>query len=382
MKSSLHILMVGGPMYNALYGSIAEFEAREKVRVEVTCSSNHPDLNVRIQRAFTQSHGYDLISTHSKFAPAQKGWLSPLDDDFSSSELANFNPDTLELARINGQLYGIPRNLDIKLLHYRTDWLGSAPATWESLVQTAQSLTKGQPYGFVFPGHGSGLFGHFFELCGSAGAYIYGQETPIPKVNNPAGRWALETLRTLQAASPPEVTDWEFDQVSAFFRSGKAAMTTDWPGSFQGYLESEIASQLGLALYPSGPVRRATYSGSHTFAVGDKTRDRPLAIALLKFLSSKESQLLEARGGTLPARLDALEAVKAEVRPGSLQARRWELLSEAIQYRWVPPKHPNYPAVEAILWQNVQAFLKGQQSADETLGHIEREGEKAARGLL
>ena len=157
-------------------------------------------------------------------------------------------------------------------------------------------------------------------------------------------------------------------------------MTTDWPGNFHGYLNSQIANGFSLALYPLGPVRRATYSGSHTFAVAKTTQDRPLAIALLKFLTSKESQTLEAKLGTLPARLDALEQAKAEA--SGFEARRWELLLEATRHSIIPPKHPNYPAVEAILWQNVHAFLKGEKTADQALSAIDADGAVAARRTL
>ncbi|MDX2006162.1 MAG: extracellular solute-binding protein [Meiothermus sp.] len=377
-RPKLRILVVGGPMYDGLYSSIQEFERQEGAQVEITRSDNHPDLNQRIHDSFSGGQGFDLISTHSKFVPAQTQWLSPLDHDFSSAELAHFNPTTLELARINGTLWSVPRNLDAKLLHYRTDLVSGPPTTWDELLRLGQTLTREGQYGFVFPGYSSGIFGHFFELCGSAGHYLYDQDPPVPHADTEAGRWALEMLGAWKTISPPESVDFEFDRVAAFFGSGRAAMTTDWPGSFNGYQASEIGGRFALALYPLGPARRATYSGSHTFALSRTAADRPLAVALLKFLTSRESQLLEARRGTLPARLDALEQARLEAEP--FEARRWELLKEATQYSWIPPKHPDYPAVEAIVWQNVHAFLKGQKSAPEALRAIDTLGAAAARG--
>ncbi|HEX2108076.1 MAG TPA: ABC transporter substrate-binding protein, partial [Rubrobacteraceae bacterium] len=79
------------------------------------------------------------------------------------------SPLTLELAPINGGLYGLPRMLDVKLLLYRTDLLLEPPASWEELLVEATRLRSEETYGFVFPGKESGLFGHFFELHAMAG---------------------------------------------------------------------------------------------------------------------------------------------------------------------------------------------------------------------
>ena len=94
------------------------------MRVETEVAPTHPDLNERSKRSSRQERAsYDLISTHTKYAPSQRQWLTPLDDDLDDAELEPFTPRTLELARIDGSLYGVPRNLDVKLLLYRTDFV-------------------------------------------------------------------------------------------------------------------------------------------------------------------------------------------------------------------------------------------------------------------
>lgn len=377
MRPRLRALVVGGPMYDGLYATIEPFARQEKVEIEVVRADNHPDLNRRITEAFGQGAGFDLISTHSKFAPAQQQWLQPLDGLLDSEELANFDSRALKLARIEGALFGLPRNMDVKLLHYRTDRLQEAPQSWEALVRTAQSQP---PFGFVFPGKGSGIFGHFFELCGSAGHYLYETVLPRPQAQHPAGRWALETLAALLKTAPQETPEWEFDAVTACFATGGASLTTDWPGSFHRYRASPIRDHLGLVLYPVGPVRRATYAGSHTFALARSARDLPLALALLRHLTSREAQLLEARQGTLPGRRDALAAIRGETPPHTLEASRWDLLKQALEYAWFPPKHPRYPAVEAVISENLRAFLRGEQSVETTLERMDREGGQKAEG--
>jgi multiple sugar transport system substrate-binding protein len=376
-EATLRILLVGGPMYDPLYSRLKAFEDRGEISVEVVATLPHPDLNQRIEEEFSSGTAtYDLISTHTKYAPSQKQWLTPLDHDLDESELENFTPRTLELARIDGLLYGVPRNLDVKLLYYRTDLMNEPPSSWEELRDEAARLKSDDLYGFVFPGKESGLFGHFFELHAMAGGRMF--------ENEGAGHWALILLKDLyERAAPQETPDWHYDEVAACFRRGKAAMSTDWPGGFYTYEDPEQSSVVGsydVTLYPEGRAGRFVYSSSHTFAIPGTVRDRPAAVELLRFLTSRESQAFEARLGTLPARGDALRDARAEAEAGSMAEGRWGLLGEAQEVALIPPKHPNYPAVEDVIWQGVRETLLGNKGVKEALKDTEEMARRAAEG--
>jgi multiple sugar transport system substrate-binding protein len=384
MARSLRILLVGGPMYDPLYERLGEFEEREGISVEVAVAPTHPDLNEIIEEEFSSGRAsYDLISTHTKYAPSQREWLTPLDEDLDDSELENFTPRTLELARIDDRLYSVPRNLDVKLLYYRTDLMEGPPSSWEQLREEAARLRYDGLYGFVFPGKESGLFGHFFELHAMAGGRMFEDEgPPIPQLNDEAGRWALALLKDLyERAAPKETPEWHYDEVAACFREGKAAMSTDWPGGFYTYEDPEGSAVVGsydVALYPEGRAGRFVYSSSHTFAIPGTVRDRPAAVELLRFLTSRESQAFEARLGTLPARSDSLGDARAEAEAGSLAERRWSLLEEAQEAALIPPKHPTYPAVEVAIWQGIREALLGKD-AEEVLRDTEAAARDAAK---
>jgi len=372
-------------MYDPLYERLGEFEEREDVEVEAVVAPSHPELNERIEEEFgSGTASYDLISTHAKYAPSQRRWLTPLDDNLGEAELEPFAPRPLELARIDGSLYGVPRNLDVKLLYHRTDLVPEPPHSWEELRDEAARLRSGEVYGFVFPGKESGLFGHFFELHAMAGGRMFEEGVPpAPTLNDEAGRWALSLLKDLyERAAPEETPDWHYDEVAACFRVGRAAMSTDWPGSFYTYEKPEtsaVVGSYGVALYPEGRAGRFIYSGCHTFAIPATVRDRPAAVELLRFLTSRESQAFEARLGTLPARTDSLGDAQAEAPSGSLAERRWKLLEEAQKAALIPPKHENYPAVEDAIWQGIREALLGK-SVEEALWDTEEAARRAAEG--
>ncbi|MGI9049888.1 MAG: extracellular solute-binding protein [Rubrobacteraceae bacterium] len=383
MYEKLRVLLVGGPMYEPLYARLKEFEDQKGLEVETVVAPTHPDLNERIEKEFgAGGASYDLISTHTKYAPSQKQWLLPLDEYLEGAELETFSDRTMELARIDGGLYGIPRNLDVKLLYYRTDLMDGPPLSWEELLETAARLRTEGLYGFVFPGKESGLFGHFFELHAMAGGKMFeGTGAPAPHMNDEAGLWALGMLKELyERAAPKETPSWHYDEVATCFRRGEAAMSTDWPGGFYTYEERESAvkGRYDIALYPEGEAGRFIYSSSHTFAIPHTVRDRDGALALLRFLTSRESQAYEARLGTLPARGDALADARDEAGAESLAERRWGLLERAPEAALLPPKHPSYPAVEDAIWEGIREVLLGKKDIEQALEDTEAAAKVAA----
>ncbi len=363
----LRAAFIAGPMYDQLYRSLGRFEESTGIAVEIAYQGGHPALNAHL--ASLHDVPYDLVSTHTKYGPSQLALLAPLDDIAGEFDIPGFYPSLIELATINGRLYGIPRNIDVKLLHYRTDLVPSPPQKWDELVETARRLSDGTGFhGFVFTGMESGLFGAFFELAEMGGASLF-PASNTPELNNPGGAWALQILRELYSSSavPAEITNWHYDEVHTCFRDGHAAMVCDWPGYYGTYRNSKVRDTFQVARMPAGPsgVHKA-YSGSHTFALTRRGAKHASAIELLRFLTSPEQQLLEARRGSVPTRPSVLSQVRAEAEPR--EAERWSLLDLVIgSDMLIPPRLAYYPEIEEILWRTVRSAITGQIPIDTAL---------------
>ena len=139
-RTVLRAAFVGGPMYDPLYDVLPSFEAQAGVRVEIVAQLPHPELNAFVRRAFDNGDALDLISTHTKYAPSQTPWLRALDDLISDEQQADLLPRPTELSRIDGRLFQVPRNLDVRLLHYRRDLLPAAPQTWTELFEVTSAI--------------------------------------------------------------------------------------------------------------------------------------------------------------------------------------------------------------------------------------------------
>ena len=380
-------------MYDSLYDRLPAFERATGLHVDVVDRLPHPELNARVKREFESGAAdFDLISTHTKYAPSQATWLSP-DDLTLVGDGRDFLPQLLELARIDGALLQIPRNLDVRLLYYRRDLLADGadddarppvPRTWDALVETATRVTRPGLSGFLFPGRDSGLFGTFYELLVSAGGHLF-DASLRPAFDDAAGVWAADRLAELhhrRGLTPRELPAWHYDEVSASFRRGEAAMVCDWPGSHHLYKAREtcdVADRVGLALLPSGPAGiRAAYSGCHSFAIPRTARNRAGAVELLRDLTSTAAQLGEARRGAIPVRASALAQIRAEAAADPAEAHRWELLTRTQEAMIIPPRFAAYPECEDAIWHAVQRAMTGVVSPQAAV----REGAQHIVALL
>jgi multiple sugar transport system substrate-binding protein len=392
-RSTVRVALVGGPMYDPLYGAIAEFERQAGLSVEVMAQLPHPELNAFIKATFESGGDIDLLSTHTKYAPSQAQWLSPLDDDLTGADAADLLPRAAELSRLDGRLLQVPRNLDVRLLHYRQDLFDDpaiqaafeqrvgrplrVPETWLELVEVAAFLTRPGFYGFLFPGRDSGLFGTFYELLVGAGGDLFDAGLG-PVFDSAAGAWAagvIAELHHVRGVTPRALPAWHYDEISAAFRDGNAAMVCDWPGSYHLYgnpASCRVWDRVGLARLPAGPAGiRAGYAGCHSFAIAARAGNRDGAAALLRFLTSFESQLGEARRGAIPCRASALQRVRDDATGQA--ARRWALLAEAEQTMIIPPRFAAYPQCEEAIWQSIQRAMNGMTTPLEAVRAAARE---------
>lgn len=376
MTSQLQVALISGPAYDPLYECLPAFTKASGISVNVAFRGDHPTLNHHL--ASLTEVPYDLVSTHTKYAPSQLQFLAPLDELIETTGLTDFVPLLLELARVDGSLYSIPRNIDVRLLHYRIDLIDAPPSSWDDLLVMAR-INNAPPdcYGFIFPGRESGLFGTFFELAEMAGARLFPDDL-VPDIENEGGRWALRFLRAAYAEglAPRELPDWHYDKVHECFRSGHAAMVGDWPGYYSLYRDANISAvhdRFSLSSYPIGPAGKSlAYGGGHTFALTKQGANKPVALQLLLHLTAFEQQLGEARQGCVPVRHSVMKQVQSEADEAN-RARLAMLEKVIADHILIPPKFARYPEVEEVLWRTVQRAFIGEMEIDDALKHMTKQ---------
>ena len=330
-----------------------------------------------------------LISTHTKYAPSQAQWLRPLDDLAPAELVGDLLPRPAELSRIDGQAAADPAQprRAAAALPPRPDRDQRAAKRGPTCFDTASRADAGRIeyrpafYGFLFPGRDSGLFGTFYELLVSAGGKLFDDDLR-PAFASAAGHWAVEQIADLhqrRRVTPRDLTHWHYDDISASFRAGDAAMVSDWPGSYHLYRDPatcRVADRVGLALLPAGPgghscrlrrlplvcrlpARRANPDG------GDGARP-PSHVVRRRSL---------ARPGTAPSRAARARSppCAAEAAADPAAAERWRLLAETEQTMIIPPRFAAYPQCEDALWRSVQRAMIGRRLAADAVRHAAAE---------
>lgn len=301
----------------------------------------------------------DVLSTHAKYAPSQRRWLTPLDELVDTSALA---PDAVRMCRFDGDLLSVPRCIDVRVLWATVD---DAPATWEELVDA--------PLVFGFPGRESGLFGTFFELVVSRGGRLFDGTTPV--IESEAAAWAVDTLCRLASRAPDDLPGWHYDDVDAALLDGRIEAAGAWPGGFGAIRRARAAGRVLLPHpYPGG----VSYAGCHSWAIPTTCGDVEGARALVERLASFEVAALDATGGNVPAHVEAFAAVEPV---DEIDARRLAITRATIDGGMLTyPPLEGFPAVEDAGWLAIHEAIRGLRAPGEVPGRIQRAAEEALRG--
>lgn len=346
---ALRIALVGGPMYDHIENMFAPGE------VEIVVKADHPTLNQTVAAMLEAGERIDVLSTHSKYAPSQSSWLTPLDDLVSVDALA---PAAISLCRFRDQQFCVPRLIDVRLAWSRADRVLSVPTTW---VEIGASNTV-----FGFTGRESGVFGMFFELVVGAGGALFDSELR-PTMDTPECVAALAFMHKLASRAPADLSGWHYDDVDLALLDGRVDMAALWPGGWSGVAASTLT--LRPSLYPAGAVRRVSYSGCHAWAIPRTCGDVAGARAMVERLVGFEAQALDASFGSICAHGSALEAV---VPVNDVDAARLELTRETITTAMITyPSLTHFPIIEDGGAAAINAVLLGQLSPTEAAARIQ-----------
>lgn len=335
---TLRMAVVGGPMYDGLYEHLP-FDA------ELVVHADHPTLNHELATRLAAGERFDLVSTHGKYVPSQRDWLRPLEALIGTDTLDALAPRSLELCCFDGHLLCVPRNIDVRVLWWRTDRMDAPPTTWDEV------LASGQPFGFT--GRESGLFGLLFELVTAAGGSLFDVDVR-PTLDADVVADAVSTIVDLAALGPPELPDWHYDDVDDALLDGRVSMAAAWPGGYGRIRASERYPVLAPAAYPGG----RSYSGCHGWAIPTTCADVDAAVAALDWLASAEAQAIDARAGTIPANAAARAGlVPVDDTDDARLAVTGHTIDEAMM---TYPPLACFPAIEDAGWSAINDALRGR----------------------
>jgi ABC-type glycerol-3-phosphate transport system substrate-binding protein len=268
-------------------------------------------------RAFRQA-AWDVVTVDEMILAmfVREGLVRPLDDlvERDCYDASDYLANSIELARFEGSLYGVPYANMHNVLGYRRDLLDQfnveVPESMEELVDaalTVQSRLRAAgdetTYGFVSRGRG----GHGFNVWILAstffpawGGYWFDERGRLA-VGSEACVRALETyVRLMREAGPPHASTLLWTEAHDFFEAGGAAFFIDAATELTLMRDAAgpHADAIGAALVPHGP-RGTRHTGLYgpVFAIPARSEQVEAAWELIKFAASPEQIRSDALSG-------------------------------------------------------------------------------------
>lgn len=369
--------MIGGAQYDQVDRALEAFSRSHGVDIQVEFRGDHVALNDHLATALPGGAAYDLVSTHSKYAPSQARRLQSLDEVLGSSELTVLQPGALSLCRVGGVLRCVPRNIDARLLFVNRAVVDDAwlPTSWPHLLDSLADVSARSGLAcFAFPTRDSGLFGTFYELTAALGGHLFdedGEADFTAAVAIAALEWLVDAGTSSRIAPRGMIDDaWYFDEISAAFRCGGVAVVGDWPG-YYGLLAAQPGAleRTRILRYPPGVNgARHVYAGCHAWAIPADAPDLSASLSLLRHLVGTESAEADAATGMVPVRTDVSMPVNHPLDVERAELLRLTVTGDLLTF----PPLEDYPAIEQAAAVMLRAALVGECSPRRALDLVLR----------
>ncbi|MDQ8728465.1 sugar ABC transporter substrate-binding protein [Bradyrhizobium sp. LHD-71] len=244
---------------------------------------------------------------------AAAGWYADLsamskDQAAKDYDLAGLSQALRKAGTFNGKLTSMPMNIEGPILYYRTDIFKKcgieAPATIKDLEAAAQKIKSCDSAVTPFVSRGlkpavAYTFSNVLHNVG--GSYIVDGKSNLC---SPKGKEALESYsRLLRDFGPPGVVNYSFQQISALYRSGRAAMSFESSNELRTVMEGGARlKDTGLAPFPAGEAGQVPTAIGWGMAVSAHSKQPDAGWYFVQWATSPEIQKRMALQGIAPPR--------------------------------------------------------------------------------
>ena len=293
--------------------------------------------------------GMDVIWT-GEFASA--GWIVPVPEATAQVVSKDVFPSVLDTAKFEGTLYAAPLWSNTELLWYRSDLVKEPPATWDEMIDEAESLNPDENLIQVQANKYEGLVVWFNQMVESAGGEVLSGPDELSLEEEPTNR-ALEVMGRLSTseAADPAITTSQEDPNRLAFQTGSSAFMINYPFVFPS-AEAEapdIFKVMKAAKYPAidPGTPSAPPLGGVNLGVSAFSDNQDLAWKAVECLVGGENQLATAEAGGLPpVREDLYDSKEIEkVYPGFSQIIRESIADAAAR----PSEAPAYQDISLAI---------------------------------
>ncbi|MDP9470676.1 MAG: sugar ABC transporter substrate-binding protein [Chloroflexota bacterium] len=319
--TQIRLLANAHPWTESIKPKLGDFEKLTGIKV---VEEDLPETQFRQKLTTELSQGTGSVDVMMS-APAQEGlkyaqagWYQPLDAYLNDPALtardfdfADFQPATIQIETVNGQLIGMPVQLESEILFYRMDLFQEKgiepPATFDDLAAAAQALHAPDKRlsGIGLRGKGAAATSMFSSfLYGFGGDWL--DQNKNPTLTTPEAIAAFKYYGDLARNSGPrgaENNSWP--ENVALFQQGSLAMFVDasvFKVNVEDPSKSQVAGKVGYAVLPKGPVAQDPASFVWGISISSQSKHKEAAWYFIQWATSKPQTLELLKRGIPVAR--------------------------------------------------------------------------------
>lgn len=187
-----------------------------------------------------------------------------------------------------GKVYGIPFDMTVQLLYYRSDIIPRPPKDWTELTEILKALNKENKSMMI--GWGSLDWIGFSPFLWQAGGDYYDPSGTVSTLNKPEAIRALEFFASLYNQYNVPKSGENF---APAFRSGDTPLgiSGNWLLNSLPYDMPELEGKWSIAMLPAGPTgKRTAFIGGRVVGIFKGSKHPDFAWEFIKFMFEENFQ--------------------------------------------------------------------------------------------
>jgi len=351
-------------------------EQQMRQRLATVMNAHSDEVDVFMTLPSREGQQFAAASWYADLTPMTKAEVAP---DYDS---AGFSQALLKAGTFDGKLTSMPMNIEGPILYYRTDIFNKCgldqPASIKDVEAAAKKLKTcdSNVTPFVSRGLKAALPYTFSNMLHNiGGSYMAKGKSNLC---SPKGKEALETYsRLLRDYGPPGVVNYSFYQISALYRSGRAAMAFESSNELRTVMEGgERLKDTALIPFPAGEAGQVPTAIGWGMAISAYSKQPDAAWYFVQWATSPAVQKMMAVQGIAPPR----SSVASDP-----EYRKW-IDEEPVRKQWQAAldvlaakgsSEVGYPIVanpesREFIGQAVQDLILGQKPVDQACADADK----------
>ncbi|WP_343314906.1 sugar ABC transporter substrate-binding protein [Brucella sp. BE17] len=380
---TVSFLANNNPWSQAVLSYKDEFTALTGIKLKV---DSYQEQQMRQRLVTVLNSGSDEVDVFMTLASregqqfAASGWYADLSDYVKNAvapeyDFAGISPALVKAATFDDKLTSVPLNLEGPLLYYRTDIFEkcgvSKPESLEDVQAAAEKIKQCDSAVTPFVSRGlKPAIAYTFSnvLHNVGGSYIVDGKSALC---SPKGKEAIAYYGNLMREyGPPGAANYSFYQISALYRSGRAAMAFESSNELRTIMEGgQRLNDTDVIPLPAGEAGTVPTAIGWGLAISSNSKKKDAAWYFMQWASSPEMQKRLAIQGVASPRSSVAsdEEYKAWIDEAPVRAS-WQAAlgvlasngSSEVGY----PINAN-PESRDYIGQAVQDVLLGQRSVED-----------------